>query len=85
MDNIKYVGIDLHQSTCLIAVHNAQGKVEAEEVVETKAETLRKFFVDLKGTIHVAFEVGTQSAWLYEILKGFASEEIKVIALMHTN
>jgi hypothetical protein len=73
MDKIKYVGIDLHQSTCLIAVHDARGKVEAEEAVETEAQSLRNFFKDLKGTIHVAFEVGTQSGWLYEILKGLAS------------
>jgi transposase len=69
MQEIKYAGIDLHQSTCLIAVHNQEGKAIAESIVETSAETLRAFFRGITGTIHVAFEVGTQSAWLYEILK----------------
>lgn len=69
MDEIKYVGIDLHQSTCLIAVHDQHGKSQTEAIVETRAETLRDFFSGLSGAIHVAFEVGTQSAWLYEILK----------------
>jgi hypothetical protein len=39
--------------------------------VKTDAETLRDFFRGLSGTIHVSFEVGTQSSWLYEILKPF--------------
>jgi Transposase len=73
MDKIKYVGIDLHQSTCLIAVHDAQGKTKREEIVETDAEKLRGFFGSLDGSIHVAFEVGTQSAWLYEILKSLVA------------
>jgi transposase len=69
MQENKYVGIDLHQSTCLIAVHNRDGKSLSEAIVETRAETLREFFSGMSGTIHVAFEVGTQSSWLYEILK----------------
>jgi transposase len=73
MDEIKYAGIDLHQSTCLIAVHDQYGKPITESIVETRAETLRGFFGGLSGVIHVAFEVGTQSAWLYEILKSQVS------------
>ena len=73
MDEIKYAGIDLHQSTCLIAVHDQHGKHLSESIVETRAETLLGFFRGLTGTIHVAFEVGTQSAWLYEILKSLVS------------
>lgn len=73
MQEIKYVGIDLHQSTCLIAVHDEDGKAVSEAIVETRAETLREFFNGLNGNIHVAFEVGAQSAWLYEILKSIVS------------
>jgi hypothetical protein len=73
MDKIKYVGIDQHQSTCLIAVHDAHGKRIKEEIVETCAEALRDFFGKLIGIVHVAVEVGTQSAWLYEILKSQVS------------
>jgi transposase len=73
MLEIKYAGIDLHQSTCLIAVHNEHGKTISESIVETRAETLRDFFRGQTGVVHVAFEVGTQSAWLYEILKSLVS------------
>jgi transposase len=73
MQEIKYAGIDLHQSTCVIAVHDQAGKALSESIVETGAETLRSLFHGMSGTIHVAFEVGTQSAWLYEILKPVVS------------
>ncbi len=44
-----------------------------ESIVETRAERLRDFFRGQSGAVHVAFEVGTQSAWLYEILKSLVS------------
>lgn len=67
--DIKYAGIDLHQSTCQIEIQDQQGKALSQSIVKTEAETLRSFFRGVGGTIHIAFEVGTQSAWLYEILK----------------
>jgi transposase len=70
---IKYAGIDLHQSTCVIALHDEHGKAISESIVKTDAEALRNHFRGLSGTIHVALEVGTQSAWLYEILKPMAT------------
>jgi transposase len=73
MLEIKYAGIDLHQSTCLIAVHDEHGKTVSESIVETRAETVRDFFRGQSGVVHVAFEVGTQSAWLYEVLKSQVS------------
>ena len=69
MDSIKYAGIDLHQSTCVIAIHDESGKVICEAVIATEAEALRSFLGGIGGTVHVAFEVGTQSGWLYQILK----------------
>src|SRR5688572_2365177 len=68
-EDIKYAGIDLHQSTCAIEIENDCGQTVSQSVVKTEAETLRSFFQGMEGAIHVAFEVGTQSAWLYEILK----------------
>jgi hypothetical protein len=65
----EYVGIDLHQSTCLIA----EGKHLTEKIIETRAGALRDFFDDLTGSVHVAVEVGTQSGWLYDILKSKVS------------
>jgi transposase len=83
MDEIKYAGIDVHQSTCLIAVHDQHGKHVTESIVETRAERLREFFGGLSGTIHITFEVGTQSAWLYEVLKSQVSSITVCDVLSH--
>ena len=69
MQENKYAGIDLHQSTCVIEVQNQAGQVLSRSIIKTEAEALRDFFRGMGGTIHITFEVGTQSAWLYEILK----------------
>ena len=65
----KYVGLDVHQSSMVAAVHDAQGKSVMESILATEAEGIRDFLKGLRGTIHVTFEEGTQAAWLYEIVK----------------
>jgi transposase len=72
----KYVGLDVHQSSTVAAVHNGQGKAVMESILETKAEVLREFFKGLNGTIHVALEEGTHAAWLYDLIKPLVAEVI---------
>ena len=76
MNNHKYVGLDVHQSSISIAVHNHQGKLIAQSIIETKVATIRDFFKGLSGTIHATFEEGTQANWLYDILQPLVSEVI---------
>lgn len=76
MSNDKYVGLDVHQSSTVSAVHNSQGKCVMESVLETKADALRDFLRGLKGTLHVTFEEGTQAAWLYDVVKPLVAEVI---------
>jgi transposase len=45
-----------------------------ESVVETKAATLLDFVKGLSGTIHLTFEEGTHSVWLYDLLKPHVAE-----------
>ena len=66
----KYVGLDVHQSSTVAAVHDEQGKSVMESILATEAEAIRDFLKGLRGTIHVTFEEGTQAAWLYEIVWG---------------
>jgi hypothetical protein len=40
-----------------------------EAILETKAETILQFFRGLRGSLHVTFEEGTSTAWLYALLK----------------
>jgi hypothetical protein len=69
MTSSKYIGLDVHKESISIAVRNAAGKVVMESVIETKASMILDFIDGLRGEIHVTFEEGTWSAWLYDLLR----------------
>src|SRR5262245_26143404 len=73
MNNSKYVGMDVHKSITVIVVLNALGQIESHSKVKTKAENICDFFRGLSGKVQVVFEEGTQSAWLYKLLKPLVS------------
>src|SRR5216117_2439216 len=68
MNQEKYIGMDVHDSTISAAVKNAQGKLLMECVLETKAATILEFIQGLRGTLAVTFEEGTSAAWLHDLL-----------------
>ena len=68
MNSIKYVGLDVHQSTISVAVLDGDGKLVMQCVLATQAPAIVDFFAGLRGTIHVTFEEGSQAAWLYDLL-----------------
>ena len=72
--NEKYVAMDVHKASVAIGVRDGKGKYIMESIVETKARTLVEFVKGLSGTIHLTFEEGTQSAWLYDLLKPQVAE-----------
>jgi transposase len=72
--NEKYVAMDVHKASVAIGVRDAAGKYIMESIVETKAVTLLEFVKGLSGTIHLTLEEGTQSAWLYDLLKPHVAE-----------
>lgn len=74
MSNEKYVGMDVHSASLVIVVLNATGQVVMKMIIETKAETVCDFFQGLRGTVRVALEEGTQSAWLYHLLQPLVAE-----------
>ena len=43
MDSIKYIGLDVHQSTISVAVLNADGKLVMQSVIATHAATHSRF------------------------------------------
>jgi transposase len=65
----KYMGMDVHKAMTVIAVLNSAGKVVAEAIIETKASAILDFIMSQRGTLHVAFEEGTQAAWLYDLIR----------------
>jgi hypothetical protein len=65
----KYIGLDVHPATRVVAVLDSTGKLVMESILETEAATILQFFAGLRGTLSVTFEEGTWSTWLYDLLK----------------
>ena len=68
MNSIKYIGLDVHQSTISVAVLDREGKLVMQCVLATHATAILDFIHGLRGSLHVTFEEGTHSAWLYDLL-----------------
>jgi transposase len=69
MKLIKYIGMDVHKAMTVIAVIDSAAKVLAEAIIETKGSTILDFLASQRGTLHVAFEEGTQESWLYDLMQ----------------
>jgi transposase len=76
MSNDKYIGLDVHQSSIVTAVHNHQGKCVMESIIETKAQTIRDFIKSISGTVHVVLEEVVQAAWLYDLIHPLVAEVV---------
>jgi transposase len=68
MNQIKYIGMDVHKAMTVIVVLDIAGKVVAEAIIETKGSTILDFLKSQRGDLHVTFEEGTQVAWLYDLI-----------------
>ena len=68
MNKIKYIGLDVHQASVSVAVLDESGKLVMQSVVATQAAALVDFIEGLRGSLHVTFEEGAHSAWLYDLL-----------------
>jgi len=67
MTDIKYVAFDVHQATISAAVLNLDGKLLTQAVMQTDATAIQDFLRGLSGKLHLTFEEGTQSQWLYDL------------------
>lgn len=65
---LKYVGLDVHQATTVTVVREDSGRVIARSILPTEAAALTEFFQGMRGSLHVAFEEGTQAQWLHDLL-----------------
>ena len=64
----KHVALDVHQATTLASVREDSGRVIARSILPTEEPAILEFFRGMRGTIHVAFEEGTQAQWLHDLL-----------------
>jgi transposase len=69
MNDVKHIGLDVHQATISAVVLDSTGRVVMESILETKAATVLDFIHGLRGTVQVTFEEGTCAAWLHDLLQ----------------
>lgn len=74
----KYIGLDVHAVSTTVAVIGRTGKRIRVEVIETSAVTLVETMARYDGSLHVCFEEGAQSEWLYELLRPHVDEVVCV-------
>ena len=64
----KHVALDVHQATTIASVREDSGRVIARAILPTEEPALVEFFQGMRGTIHLAFEEGTQAQWVHDLL-----------------
>jgi len=57
----KYMGMDVHQATTVVAVLDSEGRVILETIVATEAAAIIRLVQSLSGPLHVTFEETTQA------------------------
>lgn len=70
----SYIALDVHQAATVVSVLNAAGREVNTAILPTQAQPLLGFLEGLRGKLHVTFEEGTYSAWLYDLLEGRVGE-----------
>jgi len=68
MNSVRYVGLDVHRDTISAAVLSESGRMVQQSILATRAAAILDFIGGMRGTLHVTFEEGTHSAWLYDLL-----------------
>jgi len=76
MKQDKYIGMDVHQATTVVAVLDANGKVIWETIISTQAGEVIRLLESLSGPLHVTFEETTQAEWLYEVVRRHVGEVV---------
>jgi transposase len=61
--------LDAHATSCTFGVISEKGKRLKHQVVETSARSLIDFVKTVRRPRYLCLEEGTQSAWLYEVLR----------------
>jgi transposase len=75
----KYIGLDVHLQSCTMAVLGPSGRRLKSQVVETNGRALVEAIRSISGRRHVCLEEGTQSAWLYELLRPHVEEVVVTV------
>ena len=69
MNKTKYIGIDVHSSTCSLCVMNAEGVELDNKTILTNGRLLIDYLKTLGDNIALAFEECDLSGWLFDIFQ----------------
>jgi len=75
----RYLGLDAHAQSCTLTVMGPSGRHLKCQVVETNGRALVDAVRNVPGQRHLCLEEGTQSAWLYELLRPHVEELVVVV------
>ena len=73
---LQYLALDVHQSTTVATIRNHQGGVALRATVPTEAHAILQLVRAAGARVWVAFEEGTQSQWLHDVLEPHAEKVI---------
>lgn len=74
MIDTKYVAFDVHIATISIAVLNREGKLVYQAVIQTDPNAIRDFLRGISGPVHLTFEEGSLSQWLFDLARPLVNE-----------
>ena len=72
MSDDKYIAMDVLQAATVVSVMNATGRDLDMAILPT--QPLIRYLESLRGRLHLTFEEGAYSAWLYDLLQGRVAE-----------
>ena len=77
MNQVLYVGIDLHKHYSFICIKEHNGKIKVQKKVPNKKDELENLFLKYKNyAIKAVVEATSNYYWLFETLDGFGIEVI---------
>jgi len=65
---IQYLAMDVHQSTVVATLRDAEGAILMRATVATTARAILALIGGAGPRVHVAFEEGTQAQWLHDLI-----------------
>jgi hypothetical protein len=69
----EYAGLDVHQATTVASVREQSGHIIARTIVPTEEAALLEFVGMMRGSVHVAFEEGTQTVQEHQDLRSWGT------------
>jgi transposase len=70
----RYIGLDVHATSCTLTVVGPSGRKLSSQVLETNGQLLIEAIRAIAHPRHLCFEEGIQSAWLHELLSPHVDE-----------